>query len=73
VLLDVLMPGVDGRDICRRMRADAEMAHIPVVLMSALDASSLHALAAETGASDYMSKPVSMADLLTMVGKFAKP
>jgi len=73
VLLDVLMPGVDGRDICRRMRADAEMAHIPVVLMSALDASSLHELAAETGASDYMSKPVSMADLLTMVGKFAKP
>ncbi len=73
VLLDVLMPGVDGRDICKKMRGDAEMAHIPVVLMSALDSSSLHALAAETGASDYMSKPVSMADLLTMVGKYAKP
>jgi CheY-like chemotaxis protein/Tfp pilus assembly protein PilZ len=73
VLLDVLMPGIDGKDICKKMRADAEMAQIPVVLMSALDASSLHAVAAETGASDYMSKPVSMADLLTMVGKFAKP
>jgi CheY-like chemotaxis protein/Tfp pilus assembly protein PilZ len=73
VLLDVLMPGIDGRDICKRMRADADMADIPVILMSALDAANLHALAAETGASDYMTKPVSMADLLTMVGKYAVP
>jgi len=73
VLLDVLMPGVDGKDICRRMRGDAEMVGIPVILMSALDRSSLHALAQETGASDYLSKPVSMADLVNMVGKYARP
>src|SRR5262249_7716625 len=72
VLLDVLMPGVDGRDICKKMRSDAEMAHIPVILMSELHSSSLHALGAETGASDYMSKPVAMADLLTMVAKYIK-
>jgi DNA-binding response OmpR family regulator len=73
VLLDVLMPGIDGKDICKRMRADADMADIPVILMSALDAVNLHAIAAETGASDYICKPVSMADLLTMVGKYAVP
>ncbi len=73
VLLDVLMPGIDGKDICQRMRADADMADIPVILMSALDAANLHAIAAETGASDYICKPVSMADLLTMVGKYAVP
>jgi CheY-like chemotaxis protein len=73
VLLDVLMPGLDGKEICKKMRADAETAQIPVVLMSALDESSLHALAAQTGASDYISKPVTMADLLAMVEKYAQP
>lgn len=72
VLLDVLMPGLDGKEICRRMRSDAEMASIPVILLSALDRSTLHAVAEEAGASDYLSKPVILADLLHMVGKYVK-
>lgn len=71
VLLDVLMPGLDGKEVCKKMRADAETAHIPVVLMSALDSSSLHALATQSGASDYMSKPVTMGGLIAMVEKYA--
>jgi CheY-like chemotaxis protein len=73
VLLDVLMPGIDGKEICRRMRGDAEMVGIPVILMSALDRSTLHAIAQETGASDYLSKPVSISDLISTVGKYAQP
>jgi DNA-binding response OmpR family regulator len=72
VLLDVLMPGADGREICRRVRGDAEIAHIPVILMSALEGESLHALALETGASDYIAKPVAIADLLATVAKYVK-
>lgn len=72
VLLDVLMPGVDGKEICKRMRADAEMMRIPVILLSALDSGSLHAVANEAGASDYLSKPLRLGDLLTMVAKYTK-
>jgi len=73
VLLDVLMPGLDGKEVCKKLRADADTAQIPVVLMSALDESSLHALATQSGASDYMSKPVTMAGLVGMVEKYAQP
>ncbi len=73
VLLDVLMPGLDGKEVCKKLRADADTAQIPVVLMSALDESSLHALATQSGASDYMSKPVTMAGLVAMVEKYVEP
>ncbi len=73
VLLDVLMPGLDGKEVCKKMRSDAETAHIPIVLMSALDKTDLHALAAQTGASDYITKPVTMSDLLAMVKKYTEP
>ena len=73
VLLDVLMPGLDGKEVCKKMRADAETAQIPVVLMSALDESSLHALATQSGASDYLSKPVAMSCLVALVAKYARP
>ncbi len=70
VLLDVLMPGMDGKEVCKRMRADADMAKIPVILMSALDRAGLYSVAQEAGASDYLSKPLSLADLGKMVGKY---
>src|SRR5262249_19252126 len=70
VLLDVLMPGLDGKEVCKKLRADADTAQIPVVLMSALDASSLHSLATHGGASDSMSKPVNMVELVAL---YAEP
>lgn len=72
VVLDILMPGIDGLDICKMMRADVEMAEIPVIFLSALEAERLHQIADEAGATDYLCKPVSLADLLNVIGSYLK-
>lgn len=72
VLLDILMPGMDGVDICKAMRADVELSQVPVIFASALDEARLHAVADEAGATDYLSKPLLLGDLLNMVGKYLK-
>jgi CheY-like chemotaxis protein len=71
-VLDILMPGIDGLDICKMMRADVEMAEIPVIFLSALDEDRLHQIADEAGATDYLCKPVSLADLLNLIGSYLK-
>jgi CheY-like chemotaxis protein len=48
VIMDILMPGIDGVDICKVMRADVEMADIPVVFLSALEPGRLHEVAEPT-------------------------
>lgn len=70
VLLDILMPGLDGIDICKMMRADVEMADIPVLFLSALEPGRLHQLADESGATDYLSKPVNLQNLLNLVATY---
>lgn len=72
VLLDILMPGIDGADICRAVRADVELAHVPIVFLSALDPARLHEVADDAGASDYLQKPVGLHDLLNVVGTYLK-
>ena len=70
VLLDVLLPGLDGIATCRALRADAELMHIPVIFVSAMDRERLHEVADEAGASDYLCKPVDLADLFNTVGMY---
>lgn len=72
VLMDILMPGIDGVDICKMMRADVELFDIPVVFVSALEEQRLHQMANEAGATDYLCKPVNLADLLNVVGRYLK-
>ena len=72
VLLDILMPRIDGADVCKAMRADAEMADIPVIFVSALEIETLHRVADESGASDYLVKPVALSDLFNLVGRYLK-
>lgn len=67
VLLDILMPRLDGTTVCRAMRADAELCELPVILVSALDQEGLAKRAEEAGASDYLSKPVAAQDLVRLV------
>jgi CheY-like chemotaxis protein len=72
VLLDILMPGLDGVDLCKMMRADVDLAEIPVIFLSALDPPRLHELAHQSGATDYLTKPVVLAELLNVVGAYLK-
>lgn len=67
ILLDVMMPGMDGFEVCRRLRADAALAEVPIVMVTALDdrASKLQGLAA--GADDFMPKPFDRAELRARV------
>jgi len=67
VLLDVMMPGMSGYDVCREIRADPAHAMLPVVLVTALDPVEERAKGLDAGADDFLSKPVSQAELLARV------
>ncbi len=58
VLLDVMMSGMDGFEVCRRIKANIKTAHIPVVMVTALDQSSDRVAGLEAGADDFLTKPV---------------
>jgi adenylate cyclase len=67
VLLDVMMPGMSGYEVCRAIRADPGHAMLPVVLVTALDPAKERVKGLEAGADDFLSKPVSQAELLARV------
>jgi CheY-like chemotaxis protein len=69
VLLDLMMPGVDGYEVGRRLRADPRTADVPIVVMSA-GARASHG-ARDIGANGYLAKPFALADLVATVGAFA--
>src|SRR3954462_990786 len=58
VLLDVMMPGMDGFDVCRRLKEDPETRHVPVVLVTALDGRADRVAGLKAGADDFLTKPI---------------
>jgi two-component system cell cycle response regulator len=58
VLLDVMMPGIDGIEVCRRIKSNPQTQHIPVVMVTALDQPEDRVKGLEAGADDFLTKPV---------------
>lgn len=58
VLLDVMMPGIDGIEVCKRIKSNPETQHIPVVMVTALDQPEDRVKGLEAGADDFLTKPV---------------
>ncbi|HET7466807.1 MAG TPA: HD domain-containing phosphohydrolase [Candidatus Dormibacteraeota bacterium] len=67
VLLDVQMPGMDGYEVCRAIKARPRGHLLPVVMLTALDNATDRVLALEAGADDFMSKPVDRVELVARV------
>ena len=67
VLLDVMMPGMSGYDVCKAIRADASTGILPVVLVTALDPAQERIKGLDAGADDFLTKPVNQAELLARV------
>ncbi|WP_018687676.1 PleD family two-component system response regulator [Ahrensia kielensis] len=67
VLLDIMMPGIDGFEVCKRMKENPAISHIPVVMVTALDQSQDRVRGLECGADDFLTKPVNELQLMARV------
>ncbi|MBV8779012.1 MAG: hybrid sensor histidine kinase/response regulator [Alphaproteobacteria bacterium] len=58
IILDVMMPGIDGFEVCRRLRADVDLAYTPILMATSLDDENSIEKAFEVGATDFVTKPI---------------
>ena len=72
VLLDVMMPGMDGFEVCTRIKSNPETAHIPVVMVTALTDIEDKVRGLEVGADDFLSKPINDTALMARVRSLAR-
>lgn len=68
ILLDVMMPQMDGFEVCRRLKTDSRTAHIPVLMVTALAERKERLMGIAVGANDFLNKPVDMQDTILRVG-----
>jgi DNA-binding response OmpR family regulator len=67
ILMDVMMPGMDGFETCEKIKENAETSHIPIVFVTALNEVEDKSVGYEMGGSDYITKPFEMYDVLTCI------
>jgi phosphate regulon transcriptional regulator PhoB len=67
VILDVMLPGINGLEVCRKMRADRSLAPIPVIMLTAKGEEIDKVLGLELGADDYLTKPFGVRELLARI------
>jgi two-component system cell cycle response regulator len=72
VLLDVMMPHMDGFEVCRRLKSSPRTHHVPVIIVTALDQAADKVQGLECGADDFLTKPVDDIALLTRVKSLAR-
>ena len=67
LVLDVNMPGLDGFEVATMLKADPSTATIPIIMVSAQDGRGSRVIGLESGAEDYLSKPVDQAELIAKI------
>ena len=72
ILLDVMMPGMDGFEVCRRARSDPQLAEAPILLVTALDDRDSRLKGIQAGADDFISKPFDQHELRARVQTIVK-
>src|SRR5512133_2204803 len=73
IVLDVMLPGMDGMEVCRNLRRDRRTAAIPVLMLTAKSAEVDRVLGLELGADDYLTKPFSPRELVLRLKKLLQP
>lgn len=68
VLLDAMMPGMDGFEVAKRLKADARTAHIPIIFMTGLTETEYLVAALDSGGVDYVTKPIKPKEVLARIG-----
>lgn len=72
ILLDIMMPGIDGYEVCRQLKSHSETEHIAIIFLSALDDTRDKVKAFELGAVDYIAKPFQAEEVIARVGTHMK-
>ena len=67
IILDVMLPGQDGLEICRALRADADTGHVPIIMLTARGEEADRIVGLELGADDYITKPFSPGEVIARV------
>jgi len=67
ILLDIMMPGIDGYEVCSRLKRNEKTRMIPIIMVTALIGKEDHIYSINSGADDFISKPVDRTELLTRV------
>jgi len=67
IVLDLMLPGMDGLEVCRRLRSNPKFQHIPIIMLTAKGEEIDTVLGLELGADDYMTKPFSPRELLARI------
>jgi class 3 adenylate cyclase len=68
ILLDLMMPKINGFEVCRRLRSQAKTAHLPILMITALSERQERLMGIESGANDFLSKPVDIQEVILRVG-----
>ena len=68
ILLDVMMPHMDGNEVARRIKADKSLPFIPIIMQTALDSTQSKVVGLDSGADDYVTKPINYAELQARMG-----
>ncbi len=67
ILLDIMMPKMDGYEVTRKLKADPQTQHIPIILATSLEGANLKTIGHEAGADDFLNKPINITELQSRV------